>query len=135
VCPWVEGLSNPGEPCLLKCDGKEGFCPTLCGTGICCRKKQKSLVVGNPCDGKKGIFGMGHVCVAQSTGTTVDDNSCLEYAFADDYSPVVPCTQAEWNKLFDLMDEDFRGGKNGKVEDSDVCTSSEVSFPKHFRLL
>jgi hypothetical protein len=78
---------------------------------------------------------MGHVCVAQSTGTKVDDNPCLEYAFADDYSPAVPCKQTDWNNLFDLMDEDSRGGKDGKVESKDVCKSSEVSFPKHFRLL
>jgi hypothetical protein len=118
---------------LSKC-GKEGVCPTLCGNGICCRKNSKSLEVGNPCDGKKGIWGMQHVCVAQSTGTTVDDNACLEYAFAD-YSPIAPCTQTEWNKLFDLMDEDGSGEKDGLVESKDVCTSSEVSFPKHFRLL
>ncbi len=129
MCPPTSpGLLNAGTFCLTNCTEKQGLC-SWCGTGMCCRKGWEDK--SNGCDGKLGIAGQGHVCVAPGSASTADENACLDQIWGTTFSSS-QCTSAEWNKVFTLMDRD----KNGLLEGKDTCSSFlQVSFPTHFRLL
>ncbi len=121
------GLLNSGQFCLTNCSGKQGLCSWCGTTGMCCRKGWEDK--SNGCDGKLGIAGQGHVCVAPGSASTADENACLDLAWGTTFSSN-PCTSTEWNKVFSLMDTN----QNGYLDPQDACNSFlQVSFPAHFR--
>ena len=68
------GLMNEGTECIEACGRQSGFCPTFCGTGLCCRSGK----VRNGCDGRMGKKDT-YVCVRSPISAPSEGNPAIDH--------------------------------------------------------